>query len=155
MNTLAIGLFPLLISCEMEPSQGTPIENQKLIQLLSQWEQGQSPELFQEVRNELLNGNVTLLLSTQDADGGSVEYTYIKDQTGVQLTCLFHIENKRILGVFTDERSLFKWSEKPTTYITLSFGEVMTICESYDLDRIVVNTNQPNVFVMERRSIVQ
>jgi SseB protein N-terminal domain len=101
-------------------------ENYRLLFLLNAWVQHSSCENYQAVLKEIEEGNSFLIVGSQN-------------------------DELRILGAFTDKRSLLQWTKEPTTpCISMRSQDVLNLCEANKIDRIVINSGQPNMFVLER-----
>jgi len=99
---------------------------------------------------ELMNGNSFLLLPSQNEDKGSGTWTTAQKGTTLKLTCVSNFDGLKVLGVFTDETSLLGWAKKPTQYTALSSKDVLKLCEEQLIERIIVNSDLPTMFVLER-----
>ena len=158
MNKLTIilimGLFSSLFGIKTEAvgqtNQDKEPNNAKLINLMNKSSQNASGKNYKNVINELMNGESYLILTSQNNGGESEQWTETENETQLKLTCIFNLDGLKVLGAFTDEQSLLEWSKKPKTYTAMSSKDVMKLCKDNGIDRIVINSNQPNMFVLER-----
>ncbi len=60
------------------------------------------------------------------------------------------MDGLKVLGAFTDEESLLSWAKKPTAYTALESKAVLELCEKELIERIVINSDLPTMFVLER-----
>ena len=66
------------------------------------------------------------------------------------ITCVYNLDGLKVLGAFTDENALLSWAKKPTQYTSLSSKDVLKLCEEQLIERIVINSDLPTMFVLER-----
>ncbi|MEO5776301.1 MAG: SseB family protein [Flavobacterium sp.] len=132
-------------------SKTTNPENSRLLKLLDiNQEQNGKGDSYKNVISELMDGNSFLLLpSDNDNQNSDTWITLQKDRT-LKLTCIFNLDGLKVLGVFTDENALLEWAKKPTQYTGLSSQDVLKLCEENLVDRIVINSDLPTMFVLER-----
>ena len=126
-------------------------ENSKLFELIEiyQKENGKG-DSYKNVVLELMNGNSFLLLPSKNENELSTSWTTAKTDTTLQLTCIYNLDGLKVLGAFTDEQSLLSWTKEPTQYTAVSSKYILKLCEEQLIERIVINSDQPNMFVLER-----
>jgi len=143
-----MGIFDKLFG---NNSKSTDPENSKLFKLLDIYQrQNGKGESYKNVVSELMNGNSFLLLPSENDKGNSDTWTTTKEDTTLNLTCIFNLDGLKVLGAFTDENALLSWAKKPTQYTGLSSQDVLKLCEENLIDRIVINSDLPTMFVLER-----
>ncbi|WP_153798902.1 SseB family protein [Foetidibacter luteolus] len=128
------------------------IENTKLNYLLDTWQQYPSDINYNAVMLELLAGNSFLLLPSAQNDGPAGWQT---SETGtmLQLSSLFLLDGIKALGAFTTEQSLIAWSaNKKAPYTVMRAQDVFTVCQQNDISRLVINSGQPTMFVLDRNN---
>lgn len=129
--------------------KNTP-NNNRLLLLLSVYESQQgSQESYMGVLSELLNGNSYLLLPTVNKDK-TEGWKNIEKDDSLQITSVFDMEGLKVLGAFTDEMALLKWADRETQYTAIPSKDVLDMCENNGIGRIVINSGQSNMFVLER-----
>jgi len=129
--------------------QNTP-NNNRLLLLLSIYESEKgSKESYMNVLAELLNGNSFLLLPTINKDKTEGWKNIEKDQS-IQITSVFDQDGLKVLGAFTDDGSLLRWANRETQYTAIPSKDVLEMCEANGIGRIVINSGQPNMYVLER-----
>ena len=134
---------------EGKNEQNTP-NNNRLLLLLSVYESQQgSKESYMAVLSELLNGNSFLLLPTVNKEKTAGWKNIEKDES-IQITSVFDMDGLKVLGAFTDEMALLKWADRETQYTAIPSKDVLEMCENNAIGRIVINTGQSNMFVLER-----
>lgn len=143
-----MGLFDKLFGTK--PKQTNP-ENSKLFELLAIYQrQNGKGDSYKNVVLELMNGNSFLLLPSENDNENSDTWTTAQNDTTLKLTCIFNLDGLKVLGAFTDENALLNWTKKPTQYTALSSKDVMKLCEDNLIERIVINSDLPTMFVLER-----
>lgn len=143
-----MGIFNKLFGNNSKP---TNPENSKLFKLLDIYQkQNGKGDSYKNVVKELMNGSSFLLLPSENDKGNSDEWTTTKEDTTLNLTCVFNLDGLKVLGAFTDENALLSWAKKPTQYTGLSSQDVLKLCEENLIDRIVINSDLPTMFVLER-----
>lgn len=124
-------------------------ENTRLNYLLNIWGQHQSDNNYTAVMDEILNGNSFLLLPSVN-ENETIGWTTSEADKTLNLTSVFNLDGLKVLGAFSDENSLVEWSKKPTQYTALPTKDIIEICKEQGIDRIVINSNQKNMYVLER-----
>lgn len=143
-----MGLFDKLFGSK---SKLTNPDNSKLFKLLEVYQkQNGKGDSYKNVVLELMNGNSFLLLPSQNDNEGSGAWTTAEKDTTLKLTSVYNLDGLKVLGAFTDEISLLAWAKKPTQYTALSSKDVLKLCEEQLIERIVVNSDLPTMFVLER-----
>jgi hypothetical protein len=105
---------------------------------------------YKNVVLELMNGNSYLLLPSQNDDKSTSSWTTTKKDTTLKLTSVYNLDGLKVLGAFTDEASLVAWAKKPRQYTALPSKDVLKLCEEQQIERIVINSDLPTMFVLER-----
>ncbi len=143
-----MGIFDKLFGNKSKP---TNPDNSKLFQLLEIYqEQNGKGDSYKNVILELMNGNSFLLLPSVNDNENSDTWTTAKTDTSLKLTCIYNLDGLKVLGAFTDENALLSWAKKPTQYTGLSSQDVLKLCEENLIERIVINSDLPTMFVLER-----
>jgi hypothetical protein len=126
-------------------------DNSKLLQLLEVYQQKNGTgESYKNVLTELINGNSFLLLPSANNDELSENWTKTEKDTTLQLTCIFNLDGLKVLGAFTDEKSLLSWTKNPSQYTALSSQDILKFCEENLIERLVINSDLPTMYVLER-----
>jgi len=143
-----MGLFDKLFGNKSKP---TNPDNSRLFKLLEVYQkQNGKGDSYKNVVLELMNGNSFLLLPSENENEGSGTWTTAQKDTTLRLACVYNLDGLKVLGAFTDETSLLSWAKKPTQYTALSSKDVLKLCEEQLIERIVVNSDLPTMFVLER-----
>lgn len=145
-----MGLFDALFGNKPKTAKS---KNSRLFELLKVFQkQNGKGDSYRNVVLELMNGNSFLLLPSKNDGKNSNYWTTAKKDTTLKLTCIYILDGLRVLGAFTDENALLSWAKKPTEYTELSSKDVMKLCDEYLIDRIIINSNLPTMFVLEKNT---
>jgi hypothetical protein len=129
----------------------TDPENSRLLELIEIYQkQNGKGEAYKNVVLELMKGNSFLLLPSHNDNELSTSWTNAKTGTTLKLTCIYNLDGLKVLGAFTDEQSLLNWAKQPTQYTAVASKAILNLCEEQLIQRIMINSNQPNMFVLER-----
>lgn len=126
--------------------------NTKLLDLINTYykEEGKG-DSYMNVIQELMNGNSMLLLpSANDTPEEQKALTEAGHTKTLKLSSVFNHDGMRVLCVFTDEETLSDWAKKPMPYKMLASKDVLKLCEMSEIQRIVINTGTPTMFVLEQ-----
>ena len=126
-------------------------DNSKLFQLLDIYQkQNGKGDSYKNVVSELMNGNSFLLLPSQNDNKIPENWTTTEKNTTLKLTCIYNLDGLKVLGAFTDENALFSWAKKPKPYTALLSKDVLKLCEKQLIERIIINSDLPTMFVLEK-----
>jgi hypothetical protein len=126
-------------------------DNTKLLFYINNWVENPSRENYRIVVEEFTNGDSYLLLpSINDENITNNDWQTAKTDTTLKLTTIFNLDGLKVLGAFTDEKALYFWAKKPTTYTALASKRIIPLCQENHISRIVINSGSRNMFVMER-----
>ena len=143
-----MGIFDKLFG-RKKVEETTKPNNEKLINLLNKWSLNQEHDDYSNVMNELLNGSSFLLLSSIN-ENKNTQWTDLKIDSTLKLTCIFEVDGLKILGAFTDENSLLDYTKNETSYTAMKSQDILDFCETNNIDRIVINSGQKNAFFTEK-----
>lgn len=125
-------------------------DNRVLLELLYEWKNTESSESYRNVVNELLNGQSFLLLPSANDGKTNTDWNTLKTGSTLKLTSVFDLDGLQVLGAFSDENALLTWSRKQTEFTAMRSQDVIEFCQNNGIDRIVINSDQPTMFVLER-----
>lgn len=125
-------------------------DNTNLNRLLEIYSQNPSDNNYKAVVEEISNGNGFVLLPSINDDHDSKDWNNTEDNMTLNLTSVFNLDGLKVLGAFSDEESLLKWTNRQTTYTALKTQDLVGLCQANNIDRIVINSDQPTMFVLER-----
>jgi hypothetical protein len=58
------------------------------------------------------------------------------DNVTIQITSVFDLDGLKVLGAFSDERSLLNWSKEMCIYTALRSQAALDICKEQNIDRV-------------------
>ncbi|HMK26018.1 MAG TPA: enhanced serine sensitivity protein SseB C-terminal domain-containing protein [Chitinophagaceae bacterium] len=125
-------------------------DNTRLTYLLNIYGQHPSNENYRAVLDEITTGNSFLLLPSANENGNSNGWQTAQVGTTINLASIFNLDGLRVLGAFSDEIALVKWTNRETQYTAIKTQDLVDFCKQNNVDRIVINSNQKNMFVLER-----
>ncbi len=128
-------------------------DNTKLLQLLdTYWKEDGKGKTYENIVLELMNGNSFLMFPTEnETTTDSDKWTTMEKDTTMHLASLVNIDGLKVLGAFTDEKALLNWTKKTNQqYTAMSSKDVLKFAQQNSIDRIVINSDEPNMFVLER-----
>lgn len=144
-----MGLFDKIF--KRKPSQGDP-DNSRLLELINIfWKENERENSYKNVVLELMNGNSFLMLPTEnDSVHETNDWATTQQGATVNLASVINLDGLKVLGAFTDEQAMLSWTKRPNEYTSMRSQDVLKICEENNINRIVINSDQPNMFVVER-----
>ena len=142
-----MGLFKTFFKNKSTPGP----DNSRLLELLDVYWKTKSYDDYKNVYHELLNGSSFLLVPTKNAPITLPnKWTTTQNNATIKVSSVFNMDGLIVLGAFTDEQALQNWRKQPTEYTSMRSQAVLKFCEDNGVDRIVINTNEPNMYVLER-----
>ncbi len=147
-----MGIFDKLFGSKNKQSKienEKPI-NDKLIHLLEIYGKDLSQENYQNAFNEIVNGNSILILPSVNDGEDKDEWKTLKKGTTLKLTSVFNQDGLTVLGAFTSPKKLLEWSKEETEYTAMNAKDAIDFCQTHGIDRIVIDTDLPTMFVLER-----
>src|SRR5688572_29051653 len=125
-------------------------DNTRLIYLLNIYGDHRSQENYKAVLDEIMTGNSYLILPSSNKENNTHQWKKAEDGTTIGLTSVFNIDGLKVLGAFSDQSSLVKWTNRKTQYTAIKTQDLVDFCKTNHFDRIVINSDQKNMFVLER-----
>lgn len=125
-------------------------DNTRLIELLEIYGKNQSQANYQKVFHEIMEGNSMLVLPSLNDEKPNDNWTTLKKDSTLKLTSVFDQDGLKVLGAFTSPEKLLEWSRKKTEYTALKSIVLIEFCQTNGIDRIVIDTDMPTMFVLER-----
>jgi hypothetical protein len=126
--------------------------NTKLIALLNDWSKDPIFNNYEKVMDELVNGSSFLMLPSQNDKQAGKDWRVSKDET-LNLTCIFEVDGQKIIGGFTDDDAIIRWAKGAATYTSMRSQEVLQLCEREGIYKIVINSDSPNIFLAQRKTL--
>lgn len=125
-------------------------DNTRLTYLLDIHGQHPSNDNYRAVLEEITNGNSFLLLPSANDNGNTIGWQTAEVGTTLNLASVFNLDGLKVLGAFSDEIALVKWTKHKTQYTAIKTQDLIYFCKQNNIDRIVINSDQKNMFVLER-----
>jgi len=127
------------------------VKKSKLSILLDAYQQqsGQG-ETYKDVLMELITGESLLFLPSVNDGSENQEANNQSATKTLKIASIFTVDGIKVLGAFSDEAALFIWAKQPVPYKMLESKDVLQICEENGIKRVVINSNQPTMFVLEQ-----
>jgi hypothetical protein len=126
-------------------------DNTRLIFLLNVFSEHGSNENYEQVVQEIQHGNSFFLLpSLNDGKDNSGDWGIIEPGQTLNLTSIYDLDGMKAIAVFTDEKALFNWAQKPTQYVAIPTTVLPDLCVQMGIVKIVINNDQKNMFVLLR-----
>lgn len=125
-------------------------DNTRLTYLLDIYEQHPSNNNYRAVLEEITNGNSFLLLPSANDNANMIGWQTAEVGTTLNLSSVFNLDGLKVLGAFSDETALVKWTKRETQYTAIKTQDLIDFCKQNNIDRIVINSDQKNMFVLER-----
>jgi hypothetical protein len=149
MNFLKI-FFGVPVNKKAESKESKNPDNTRLAYLLDNYGRHHSNENYQAVLEELTKGNSFLLLPSANDNNDTKGWQTAQAGTTISLSSIFNLDGLRVLGAFSNETALVKWTKRATQYTAIKTQDLIDFCKQNNVDRIVINTDQKNMFVLER-----
>lgn len=125
-------------------------DNTRLTYLLDIYRQHPSNDNYRAVLDEITNGNSFLLLPSANDNTNTIGWQTAEVGTTLNLASVFNLDGLKVLGAFSDETALVKWTKRETQYTAIKTQDLIDFCKQNNIDRIVINSDQKNMFVLER-----
>ena len=125
-------------------------DNTRLIFLLNNWGDNPSTENYSAVLDEILTGNSFLMLPSANNETSTGHWETLEKDKTLQLTSVYNMDGLKVLAAFSDEKSLLEWAKKEIQYTAIKTPDILELCKQDGIDRIVINSDHKNMFVLER-----
>jgi hypothetical protein len=138
-------------------SHNTPdnLDNTRLLDLIHAYTEQQSEKTYAAVIDELMEGNAYLLMPSVGSSHPKQQWRNMDEGESLDLTSVFNVDGLNVLGAFTSEETLLEWAQKETNYSAMPAREIIDLCMSNNIQRIVIDSDQPTMFVMQRNTSVE
>lgn len=135
---------------EVQTAEYQP-DNTKLLALITAYHKEESTSNYQAVLDELFSDSAYLVVPTS----GKIKapqsgWTTLKQGESIEFSSVFNVEGLLVFGVFTSETALSKWINTETSFMSMPAKTVLEIAQEQAFGRIVIDTNQETMFVLER-----
>lgn len=125
-------------------------DNTRLLYLLDIYSKNPSADNYRAVLDVIISGNAYLLLQSVNEGQNNVGWRTLEAEAEINFNCIFNLEGLLVLAAFTDEAAMVEWAKQPVEYTMLPTSAVIDFCKQNNIDRIVINSGQKNMFVIER-----
>jgi len=143
-------LFGSTDSTKTEINLSKNPDNTRLTYLLDIYGQHHSNENYRAVLEEFTNGNSFLLLPSSNDNEETNGWQTAEVGTTLNLASVFNLDGLKVLGAFSDETALVKWAKRAIQYTAIKTQDLTDFCKQNNIDRIVINSDSKNMFVLER-----
>jgi len=146
-----MGIFDKLFGTKKKtPKNNENPDNTKLIGLLEKYGENQSKENYQKAFHEIVKGNSLLILPSLNDKESKHEWETIEKGATLTLTSVIDQDGLKVLGAFTTPEKLLEWTKEETEYTAMKSKDVIDFCQAHNIDRIVIDSNMPTMFILER-----
>ena len=146
-----MGLFDRLFKNTKKKEDNTdPRVDQRLETILMEYNKNQSTELYAKIANELMSGEYNLFIPTVNEGANQGQWKTISEGATLKLKSVFNLDGLKVLGAFSTEQNLNKWIKEKSDYTVMNSRDVLSFCQSNGIDRIVIDSKMPSMFVIER-----
>ena len=125
-------------------------DNSVLLQLIQAYHQNPTSENYGKVMEELYGTRAFLVVPSDGKQSTSDAWHTLKKGSTVGFTSVFDVDGLLVFGVFTSETALSKWINQETAYMAIPAHAVMEMAQEYNFGRIVIDSEQETMFVLER-----
>jgi hypothetical protein len=133
-----------------QESNFTP-DNTRLLALIKAYHQNTAQANYAAVMEELYGDTAFLLVPTNGKSGATQNnWETLKEGATIEFKSVFNLEGLLVFGVFTSEETLSKWINEVTTFMAIPSKTVLEIAEEQSFGRIVIDSDQSTMFVLER-----
>jgi hypothetical protein len=130
-------------------------DNSKLIELLIAFRKKSTKDTFMAVVNELQGPNAFLIVPTAKPTTGTnagAGWTTLEKGTTLSFTTVYDVEGIKVFGVFTSQEKLMSWANDTKPFTTMPAKAVLEIAQEQGFGRIVIDSDQDTMFVLERNT---
>lgn len=125
-------------------------DNSVLLELIHAYRQHPSSDSYSKVIEELYGSRAFLVVPTGEKHEYSNEWKKSKGGDVIDFATVYNLDGLLVLGVFTSEEALSKWITEEMGYIAIPSKTIMEIAERENFGRIVIDSDQETMFVLER-----
>jgi len=105
---------------------------------------------YNQIVQKLIDGEYVLFLPTQNDGKADNQWKTLAQGSELKLKSVFNLDGLKVLAAFSSELALSEWSQNPSTFSAMSSDDLLSLCESNGIDRIVIDSKLPTMFVLER-----
>jgi hypothetical protein len=125
-------------------------DNTKLFALIEQYISDNEYDSYKKVVYELEDGNSYLLIPSESNLGEEFS-SWAPSPPGLKIEIgIWFRDGLKATAAFTSKQALFEWAKKPTKYISYRSQVVLELCERNGISRIVIDSKQRTMIVLQR-----
>jgi hypothetical protein len=127
-------------------------DNTRLLALIQTYNQEESNGSYANVLKELYADQAFLIVPTLGKKNNSESegWKTLKAGETIDFTSVFNVDGLLVFGVFTSEVALSKWISEETSFLAMPAKKVLEIAEEQNFGRIVIDSHQETMFILER-----
>jgi hypothetical protein len=126
------------------------VDNRALVEDLLKFNQCRTNESYSKIVNNFIDGNYHLYIPS-NYDGKISNKAQILDPgKSLKITSVFNIDGLQVIGVFSTEKSLYKYTKESTNFTLLNSKFILDYCQRNEINRVVIDSNQETMFVLEK-----
>ncbi len=126
------------------------LDNKELISLLLDFNQSQSGEMYTKIVASLQADNHILLLPSINDTDSTNDWRELHGGSELKLNCIFNVNGIKVLAAFTSESAMNSWAKSSISYTAIKSSDVMKMSLQWDVDRIVIDSDQASMFVLQK-----
>lgn len=135
---------------EKSESTPDPRDNNSLETILINYNQSNNNEQYGKIASQLMNGDFNLFLPSINDGKSENNWKAIREGSNLKLKSVFNLDGLIVLGAFSNEKNLLNWINEESEYTVMNSKDVLNFCQTNGIDRIVIDSKQPSMFVLER-----
>jgi len=126
-------------------------DNSRLLDLITAFTKDNSSENYNAVLAELYGETAFLVVPTTEKSSNPQQgWTTLKQGETIEFKTVFNVDGLMVFGVFTSDITLSKWIDEKTNFMSMPAKAVMEIAQEQGFGRIVIDSDQDTMFVLER-----
>src|SRR6056297_33609 len=135
---------------EKKESTPDPRINNSLETILINYNQSNNNEQYVKIASQLMNGDFNLFLPSVNDGKSENNWKTIREGSNLKLKSVFNLDGLKVLGAFSNEKNLLNWINEESEYTVMNSKDVLNFCQANGIDRILIDSKQPSMFVLER-----
>jgi hypothetical protein len=144
-----MGFFKKLFKSYPQKEDLKP-DNTRLIALIEQYISDNEYESYKKVVFELEDGNSYLIIPSESNLGEEFS-SWPPSPPGLKIKIgIWFKDGLKATAAFTSEQALFEWAKKPAKYVSFRSQMVLELCEVNDISRIVIDSKQRTMIVLQK-----
>ena len=128
----------------------SPQSNEDLKSDLLRYNENQNKVAYGQIVNKLMRGDYLLYLPSVNDGESDNKWRTLQEGANLKLKSVFNMDGLNVLGAFSSEESLSNWIQEKSDFTVMNSKDVLEFCQTHRIDRIVIDSRQPSMFVLER-----